>query len=378
MLKPLPLVPIDPEDYEFLERTCGELLQQVRHVAGDGTLLYYPGGGYEACWTRDFCYMVEGAGHLLPADEILACIDYLLAGQREDGTIPDRVRADGVPIYFPGPDDAPLATQPPTDNAQFMVKLVDAYVAFTDDLQAFLGRREQLYKAMEQVPRSGDGLVYIDPNHPRSPYGFTDTVAKTGKILFSSLLFWEACRRLAQLCADAEYHEEAYEWYEQAEQVINSLPQFYDEEYGLYRAASEDCHQMDLWGSAYAAVIRVASKKQARIIGRFFCERAAVGTWRGHVRHLPVDEYWERMLFPVEPDTYQNGAFWAVPSGWVAQVMATVDRQAATQFISDLLEVWRAEGIYECISPHAAPRVAGYVASATNVLAAVRPSKSGN
>ncbi len=373
MLKQLPAVKVTPEDYEFLEATCRELLAGARREAADGTALYYPdtGGTYGACWTRDFCYMVEGAGHLIPPDEILGCIDYLLAGQREDGTIPDRVRADGVPIYYPGVDEAPIATEPCTDNAQFMVKLVDAYVGLTGDIDAFLSRREKLYYAMEQVPHSDDGLVYIDPNRPRSPYGFTDTIGKTGKVLFSSLLYWEACRRLAQLCVDAEHHEEAHDWYEQAEPVLNSLPQFYDEEYGLYRAASEDCNQLDFWGSAYAGVVRVASKKQTRIIGEFFCEAGEVAIWRGHVRHLPAGEYWERLLLHVEPDEYQNGAYWATPSGWVAQVMATVDQQAARQFISDLLEVWRTEGVYECISPYAPPRGPGYVVSATNVLGAV-------
>jgi len=368
MLKQLPLVRISPEDYQFIEQTCRELLQEARHVADDDTPLYYPGGGYEACWTRDFCYMVEGAGHLMPPDEILGGIDYLLAGQRDDGAIPDRVGADGTPIYLVH------GNQPPTDNAQFVVKIVDAYVALTGDFDAFMARRGRLYEAMEQVAHSDDGLVFIDPNHPHSSYGFTDVVAKTGKVLFSSLLYWEACRRLARLCAQAEYHEEAHDWYEQAERVINSLPQFYDEEYGLYWAASEDCRQLDLWGSAYAAVIRVASKRRARLVGQFFCELAEVATWRGHVRHLPVGEYWERLLSPIESESYQNGAFWAVPTGWVAQVMATVDAGAAQQLISDVVEVWRTEGVYECISPYAPPRGRGYVASAANVLAVVRPT----
>ncbi len=373
MIKQLPRVKIDPEDYEFIEQTCRELLADARHLADDGTALYYPdtSGTYAACWTRDFCYMVEYAGHLLPPEEILPCIDYLLSGQREDGGLPDRVRHDRVPVYYPGPDDSPLSTELPTDNAQFMVKLMDAYVDLTGDLDAFLARRGQLYDAMATVPRSNDGLVYIDPNRPRSPYGFTDNVAKTGNVLFCSLLYWETCQRLAKLCAAAEYHEEAHDWYEQADPVIRNIVQFYDKDYGLYRAASEDCNQLDLWGSVYAGLIRVASKKQTRIIGKFFCEAGEVAIRSGHIRHLPVGQYWERMLADVKPDDYQNGAYWSVPSGWVAQVMATVDQQAARDLVGDVLEVWRTEAVYECISTVHEPRVPGYVASATNVLGAV-------
>lgn len=110
------------------------------------------------------------------------------------------------------------------------------------------------------------------------------------------------------------------------------------------------------------------------MMGRFFCAASEVAIWRGHIRHLPAGQYWEQMLAPVQPDDYQNGAYWAVPSGWVAQVMATVDAAAAQQLISDVLEVWRTEGVYECISPYAPLKGAGYVASAANVLAAVRPT----
>jgi len=375
ILKQLPLVGISADDYEYVEATCREVLAGVRHSADDGTPLYFPGGPYEACWTRDFCYMVEGAGKLIPAEEIVAGIDYLLAGRREDGVIPDRVRSDGTPVYLAGPEDAPLGGDPPTDNAQFMVKLVAACMELTGDYEVFLQRRDQLYDAMEQVPRTDDGLVRIDRNHPHSSYGFTDTVAKTGKIFFSSLLYWEAARKLAKLCAITEHHDEAHTWYEQAEPLAQSLEQFYDEEYGLYRAASGQCNQLDLWGSAYAAVLRLGSKNRERQTGQFFCDMPEVSLWRGHVRHLPAGEYWEELLTDIAPETYQNGAYWAVPSGWVAQVMALYDEDAARNFIAELLEVWRTEGVYECISPYAAPRVASYAASATCLLGAVRPDR---
>ncbi len=375
ILKQLPPVGISVADYEYVEATCREVLAGVRHTADDGTPLYFPGGPYEACWTRDFCYMVEGAGKLIPAEEIIAGIDYLLAGQREDGAMPDRVRSDGSPVYMAGPEDSPLGDDPPTDNAQFMVKLVAACMELTGDYEVFLQRRDQLYDAMEQVPRTDDGLVWIDRNHPHSSYGFTDTVAKTGKVFFSSLLYWEATRKLAKLCAMAEYHDEAHTWYEHAEPLAQSLEQFYDHEYGLYRAASGRCNQLDLWGSAYAAVLRLGSKTRERQTGQFFCEVPEASLWQGHVRHLPAGEYWEELLTDIEPETYQNGAYWAVPSGWVAQAMALHDEDAARAFIADLLDVWRTEGVFECISPYAAPRVEGYAASATCVLGAVRPDR---
>lgn len=372
-IKQLPPVPIAPDDYQFLENTCRELLAGVRHLADDGTPLYFPdtSGEYSALWTRDFCYMVEYAGPLLPAEEVLAGIDYLLAGQREDGTIPDRVRGDGVAVYCAGREEQPLSEDPPTDNAQFMVKLLDAYYLLTGDVAGFLERAPQLFRAMETVPLSADGLVYIDPNRLRSPYGFTDCVAKTGKVLFSSLLYWEAARRLALRLQELEEHEEARIWFEAATHTLGDLDQFYEEESGLYWAASEDCHQYDLWGTAYAAVLRLASKRESRLIGQFFLDNAEVAFWRGHLRHLPRGEYWERMLFEIPAETYQNGAYWAVPTGWAAQTIALVDKAAAAALVTEVLEVWREGEVWECMGPEAEPKGPGLVASATNLLGAV-------
>ena len=35
--------------------------------------------------------------------------------------------------------------------------------------------------------------------------------------------------------------------------------------------------------------------------------------YRGQVRHLLKGQYWERLLIDVEPETYQNGAYWQLP-----------------------------------------------------------------
>ena len=88
-MKTLPTVRINREKYNQLRDLTQSVLAGCRQLADDGTPIYYPDGSshYPACWTRDFCYMVEGAGALIPAQEILAGIDFLLAGQREDGYI---------------------------------------------------------------------------------------------------------------------------------------------------------------------------------------------------------------------------------------------------------------------------------------------------
>lgn len=372
----LPPVNIPASQYEVLLSLAREALEACKVTAHDGTVLLRPDGGghYDAMWTRDFCYAVEGLGGLMDPAQILAGIDYLLAGQREDGVIPDRVRADGTPVYLAGPVDAPLGNDPPTDNAQFMVKAVSAYCSLTRDLDAFFDRRHLLYKAMESVPRSADKLVVVDPNRPHSGYGFTDCIAKTGNEFFSTILYWEASHTLAKLCVGIEYHDEAHEWYEQAEHTARRMQDFWDDSQGLYRAASVSCNQPDLWGSAYSCVIRAASKSQSRRVAEYFLRWWEGLMLRGHLRHLPAGEYWHRTLIDVPRDTYQNGGYWSVPSGWLAKTLYLVDAAVAQRLVAELVEEFAQSGVHEWIG-ETDRAVPGYVASVANVVGAVQGSK---
>ncbi len=373
MLPPLNVAPGVHQELVALTRAC---LAACRSRAKDGTVLFRPDatGGEDAMWTRDLCYLLEGAGALMDPREMLAAIDYLLAGQREDGAVPDRRGADGVPVYAAGPADTPLGRECPTDNPAFMVKLVAAYVRTTGDIRAFLDRRDALYRAVDTVPLSPDALVCVDRNRPHTEYGFTDRIAKTGNVFFSTMLYWEACQTLAKLCARAEYHDEAHDWYERAEPTSHRIGDFWDEDWGLFWAASEWCHQPDLWGSAYACVVRVATKTQARRIAEYFLGAGADCVLHGHLRHLPAGQYWHRTLRDVPRDTHQNGGFWSIPSGWLAQTVFLVDPPAAIRLIDDVLAQFLAHGVNEWISPSGG-QVPGHVASVANVLGAVQPSK---
>ena|ERR1035437_1938469 len=120
-MKSLAPIRINREKYYQLKDLAKSVFAGCRHIAADGTPIYFPdaSGHYAGCRTRDFCYMIEGAGELLPAQEILAGIDFLLAGQREDGIIPccgplDVSDAPSIPLPDMG---APLPDMGADDNA---------------------------------------------------------------------------------------------------------------------------------------------------------------------------------------------------------------------------------------------------------------------
>lgn len=359
----------------ILERAARQELDGCRVVAHDGTVLFTPDGqgNYGALWTRDFAYMVEGAGDAprgvgIDPLEVRAAIGYLLRGQRADGCMPDRVQADGKAVYSAGPVGAPLGG-PPTDNAQFMVSLVHNHVRRTGDLELARQSLPALEKALDHVPRSAGGLVVIAPGRRQSPYGFTDTVAKTGELLFSSLLYWDACVKMAALCAQCGGADRPYR--QRAAAVERGLDRLWDQEHGAYRAATVDNALIDVWGSAFAVYIGFARGERRERLLRFLRDRYEAYVWRGQVRHLLRGEYWERCLIPIERGTYQNGAYWATASGWVLYALAQIDLALARGMLADLIRDFQENGICECVN-EGYRKLEHYVVSAVNPLGALR------
>lgn len=354
----------------WLERTAGELEAGSRRIAFNGTRLYTPDGvgHYDALWTRDFEYMVEGWPDGVGAADLRNDFTYLIEAQRADGTIPDNRQADGTPDYVV------LGSDPPTDNSQFLVKQAYDYYRLTGDLSLFEAHAQALVRAMRAVPRSPtSSLVYITPEAPHSGYGFTDSVGKTGEELFSSLLYVEAARDLAAMFRASGDPSDADTWEAEAEAVRRDVQRLRDPATGMFFAASVDDRQIDVWGSAYAAYIGAIPDAQADAVGRYLTRNYDGLVHRGQVRHLPAGTYWNRMLFPFPPGTYQNGGYWATPSGWVASAIARIDRRLARKMLIDLVRDFQANGVSEAFNDANGYRGADrYVASATAPLPAAR------
>jgi len=362
-------------DVAFLEDAAKKLLEGCILKASDGTPLYTPDGKahYAALWTRDFASMVENAGDLMPKENIEKCIDYLIKGIRADGAVPDRVQVDGRPVYAAGAPETPLG-EPNIDNAQFLVFAVASYLDMVPtDRQKFLYKKwsSPLQKGMNYIPLAASGLVWNDPAKPHSPYGFTDTVAKTGELFMESLLYWRASKMLARWEGIYGSEEGKEAWAARARALEKNIDSLWDDKTGMFFAASRDCRQTDIWANAYAVYIDFPLRDKKDQIIDWLVNNFDRYVWKGQVRHLPKGEYWGRQLMPVEKERYQNGAYWATPSGWVMWALCGRDPALASRMFRDLVEDFRISGICECINV-GYRQLTSYVNSATNPLAAAR------
>jgi len=368
---------VTDEQYGWLTEKARQITASVRLKYEDGTVVYTP-GGYVGLWPRDCYYLVHGVPQFVPAEDIRNIVRLVLRYQRPDGMVPKNVGLRGAGYVCWGPP-------PEADSAQFVVLLTHEYYRRTSDRAFVKENLLRLKRAMDSMPRSELGLVWINPEAPHTPYGFTDNVVKTGNELFCSLLYWEASRRMAEMAKAVDEKATEEDFLARAALIEKNLASLWDENSGMYMAASEACRQIDVWGSAYMVYIRFPDAPKRRRVCRYLVEHYAQVVYAGQVRHLPLGQYWEnwqgwrnwpewkdRHVKPFAKDTYQNGAYWGTASGWVAYAIAQVDPVLASKMLGDMIDYYRRFDAYECVNRTGYRKCPRYAASVANPLSAIR------
>jgi len=405
------------DDVEFLEQMTRDVVEASRVRPGERAgsaavsrlpcTVVRPGGGelYPALWTRDFAMSVE-SGYITDTEvrdalELLAATQadadvVLPSGSRVPrGSIADHVNLDGVPIYYPGTYDpakqgGQWGTLPSLDDQFYFVFLLwhASRGAGGRALRARIVRgmslleRAELAFAMPPVS-APTGLVHSTEESWGVSFGFTDTVKHTGDVLFASLLRCEAAGYLAELRGAG---------YAAMRAALSSAiaSTFEHPQSGLLRAATRRSGQPDVWGTAYAihrGLLPEEADRRARMaLAR--AVRAGTVSWEGQIRHVPTDwdydgdRVWEVPIGAIPKGTYQHGAYWATPLGWVLDALAPVDRETARRLLAEYVghlrrEDFRVRGAtgapWECVHPSGDYRQNGvYMASVAAVLPASR------
>ncbi len=369
-------VRFESEDVTWLTEACKRQIEGCQRKAFDGTTLFTPDGTghYGALWTRDF-YYVTTVFDLLDPREVRAALEYLLRGQRADGVMPDRRQADGTSVYCAGSQEQPVGL-PPLDNSAFSVLLVWEYVRHTGEAAFFGKHRDGLLRAQAAIPRGEKGLVFNDPVRPHSPYGFADTVGQTGELLYCSLLDWQAWTALAAMLDLLGDRSQGARCRARADLIVRGIQTLWDEASGMFLAASHDCRQIDIWGSAFAVAVDFPLPLARRgKITAYLARNIDSISQAGQIRHLPAGAYWQRLLAPIAPDHYQNGGYWGTATGWAMLALAQEYPEITRRLFHTMVADYRRSGIYEwiCGDRRTLPR---YVASAVNPLAAARQLQS--
>lgn len=366
--KPTPSAPATDvtQAVAWLENEAHRIIRASMRAMKDGTAAFPPqvGTGYDAFWLRDYEYCLEGSIRSFSTEELTDACRLFVRHVHADGAGTDCVRFDGTPIYKPG--YGTMGQEPVTDGPAFTVGVVYHTWRHTTDEALRKECVPVLDRTMSCLPRNpANGLVHIDSPGKRCPYGFTDSIPKSGDQLFDSLLAVQACRHMAELTADPKWQAEANRIAAGVQTVL------WDASVGLFRATTGKCNAPDIWGSAFAVYLDVATRDQALTIARYFRDHYAEIVQDGQVRHLPGFTDWNGEKTPKNGGEYQRGAFWATPTGWFVYTLDLVDARLADQTVVDMVNHFKQHGACEwingtrCVLP-------GYLASAALPLDGIR------
>ena len=116
-------------------------------------------------------------------------------------------------------------------------------------------------------------------------YGFQDAETKTGDVLFSSLLYWNATRLMAAMARAQGDDTMAMALDTEAEKVRASVTaKLWNASLGVFMASTAlESDKIDVWGNALAGAIGFVTEAQSTSIFAFFKEREADTFYEGQV-----------------------------------------------------------------------------------------------
>ena len=373
---PPPSAPVNnlAEAVSWLHGEAHRIVRDSAVPMQDGTMAFPPqvGIGYDAFWLRDYEYALEGSIESLSDKELTDACRLFFKAIRDDGAAVDCVRFNRTPIYKPGYGS--MGREPVLDGPPFTVSVAWQTYRRTKDKALLKEILDPLVKTMTYMPRNpANGLAHIKFPGERCPYGFTDSIAKSGDELFCSLLMVQASRQLGDLLAAGGRAEEAQKWRTEAERISGSVRGvFWDGQAGLFRSTTGACNVPDIWGSAFAVWLGVATKEQSQKIAKYFKEHHNEIVLHGQVRHMPGFMDWNGRKMATNSGQYQSGGFWATPTGWFVYTLDLADPALADQTVIEMVRHFQGHGACEWINREGTCQLPGYTASAALPLAGIR------
>lgn len=371
-------------DLSFLKSLTRDVLESSRIYPGQkispdfggnstGGTLIRPGGRdcYPSFWIRDYAMSLECGfitedeqKHMLLLTATTQCNQTWItkAGSMVPaGAVADHIRIDDIqPVYYPGTYDAKnqggktWGMLPPYCDQYFFIHMAYYYVKRASSTRILLGEINgmKLIDRLEMAYRvppvnKDDVLVYTTDDFRGVDFGFRDAVYITGNLCFPSLLKYRASLELSELYAMIGGKDKARNYSNNALQLKNEIPHVFSDERGMLRASTGKSSQPDVWSTALAVYFGLFEGEDLIKTCRFLTAAYKSGTLakKGNIRHvLTCDDFsestaWESSL--AKKNSYQNGAYWGTPTGWICYSIAKVDVDAAKQLAREYIDELR-------------------------------------
>jgi len=191
-------------------------------------------------------------------------------------------------------------------------------------------------------------IVYTTDDFRGVDFGFRDAESLTGELCMPSLLKYKSALQLAELFDRIDRKDKADTYRSIASRLKKEIPAVFSDGRGMLLASTGKSKQADVWSTALAVYDGILEGEHQEKTCRFLRDAYRNGTLasRGNIRHvLTTDDYSETTAWEssqAEKNSYQNGAYWGTPTGWVCDAISRVDVDAAKQLAKEYIDDLRA------------------------------------
>jgi hypothetical protein len=375
---------LDARDLSFLEQMVKDVMEASRIYPGQKIskdfgpnqttgILIRPGGrnSYPAFWIRDYAMSIESG--YVSQQEQKHMLELTAKTQSDSliktkwgtsipkGSIADHIRIDdGKPIYFPGTysfenqGEKKWGMQPPFCDQFFFIQMAYFYVkSFSQTAQLTKEIRgvkliDRLELAYQMPPSNSQShLVEVNDSNRGVDFGFRDAIYITGKLCYASLLKYQAAKQMAYLYGIMGNKSKALRYQQEANLLKISIIRTFSDARGMLHASTGISSQLDVWATAFAIHLGILSGQLRLKAAQYLRDAYLRGelSQKGNIRHvIKSDDFspttaWEKSAVSI--NTYQNGAYWGTPVGWVSQAISYVDIQTAQKLAKEYVQELR-------------------------------------
>ncbi|MFO7821756.1 MAG: hypothetical protein R6V56_06885, partial [Lentisphaeria bacterium] len=223
---------------------------------------------------------------------------------------------------------------------------------------------EALSKALRSLPHDPESdLIVLSETAITSDY--------PGGLLIPSLLYFRACEQVGDLYQSSGDDGEADVWRAKGRAMAKRIRMcLWDKKRGLFKTGTQITDKHDIWGSALAVYINVATSGQLMSIAGYLRNNCDELFYRGHLRRFAADEDLSVATEPQHND--RDWKFWAFPVGWAAYALNIIDPILADSLISEYFQTQKQIGVFQWINRQNQSGGVGNLASAALPLGGIR------
>ena len=224
-----------------------------------------------------------------------------LPGCTPAGPIPDGIFPQACTLHLPPAKQTPHCDYGQggvpnldLDTCAFAVKSLHVGYkvlggdALTPESKAFFDKyKAAMVKSLATTTKdpAGSGLLYSNTSAPMVGYGFQDAEVKSGCVLYSSILYWNATKLMHKMATDTGDTALAASMLAEADKVQKAATKIlWNDELGVFMASTGlERNNVDIWANAMAGAMGFATAAQDAKMFRYFQENEDKIFYEGQV-----------------------------------------------------------------------------------------------